>query len=164
MIAPQKPDGRPSPEQMNSYMTRFWRPTLPIPVLAGTRMGKPWMQQKEWMCLCDGLRETNVEMSLSIYVVVRQAKGRMSQPQKGRRHHGRGGEETDATGGEETPQKGRRGDRRHRRRANERYGKFPVNYRKLSSLGTEIPETPITFLIIFLIRSRNSCHHEQKLP
>jgi len=91
-------------------------------------MGKPWMQQKEWMCLCVGLRETNVEMSLSIYVVVRQAKGRMSQPQKGRRHHGRGGEETDATGGEETPQKGRRGDRRHRRRANERYGKFPVNY------------------------------------
>ena len=61
------------------------------------------------MCLCVGSRETNAEMSLSIYVVVRQAKGRMSQPHKGRRHHGRGGEETDAkgdnTGGEETDTK-----------------------------------------------------------
>ena len=70
-------------------------------MLVGTRMGKPWMQQKEWMCLCVGSIEMNVEMSLSIYLTARQAKGSMSQPQKGRRHHGRGGEETDATGGEE---------------------------------------------------------------
>ena len=89
VVAPQKPDDRPSPEQMNTKMTWFWRPALPIPVLAGTRMGKPWMQQKEWMCLCVGLIETNVETSLSIYLAARQAKGRMSQPQKGRRHHGR---------------------------------------------------------------------------
>jgi len=47
------------------------------------------MQQKEWMCLCVGSRETNVEMSLSIYLAVRQVKGCMSQPQKGRGHHRR---------------------------------------------------------------------------
>ena len=80
-------------------------------------MGKPWMQQKEWLCLCVGSRETNVEMSLSIYLAARQAKGRMSQPQKGRRHHGRGGDQRHGEGdteGKETPY-GRGGDARYRK-------------------------------------------------
>ena len=46
VVAPQKPDDRPSPEQMNTKTTRFQRPALPIPVLAGTEMEKPWMQRK----------------------------------------------------------------------------------------------------------------------
>ena len=79
VIVPQKRDGRPSPKQMNTKTTQFRRHALPIPVLAGTGTGKPWMQQ-EWMCLCIGTRETNVEMSISIYLAARQAKGHMSQP------------------------------------------------------------------------------------
>jgi hypothetical protein len=43
VVAPQKPDGRPSPEQVNAEAEWLWRRALPIAVLAGTRIGKPWI-------------------------------------------------------------------------------------------------------------------------
>jgi len=39
VVAPQKSDDLPSPEQVNSQTTRFQRPALPIPVLVGTGTG-----------------------------------------------------------------------------------------------------------------------------
>ena len=52
VVAPEKPDGHLSPEQMNMKTTRFWRHALPIPVLAGTGMEMPWDAAEVWRLVC----------------------------------------------------------------------------------------------------------------
>ena len=54
---PQKCDCQPSPEQVNSRTTAFWRPTLSVLVRARTGTETTWRQQKLWVLLCISLKK-----------------------------------------------------------------------------------------------------------
>jgi hypothetical protein len=90
VVALQKPDGRPSPEQMNMKMSWFRRPALPIPVLAGTGTEKPWMQREcgDFYAL-ETKKQMNVEVCLSFISGQQGAMPAGEEAEEARRYGGK---------------------------------------------------------------------------